>query len=441
MNVAVSLRVSIFLLIGLIVFITSCSQQKAYDRKGRVHIEKNGDTFSIIRDGKPFLIKGVAGFTHLETLEACGGNTIRTWDTTNLQAILDSAHAHNLAVMVGLPLYNSNHIRNYYNDPVQMKILYDRFERVVERSKDHPALLMWCLGNEMNYFYKPEDDFFDAYNTLLTMIHEKDPDHPVTTALLNFGKKSIYNVQEKIPTLDVISFNTYGRLSKLKDDLASFSWYWDGPFILGEWGINGYWESDSTAWGAPIEDTSTKKAEQYKMIYESRMPFENPRYLGAFVFYWGYQHEKTPTWYSLFSDDGAASEAVETLSGIWGGKPFHYHAPKVEYTLLDGKGARQNIILTASTEHQAEVIFKAHSDSVRLRWQILPEDWYKEKEDDSNKNKTAPAALPSLIGKSDGNKISFHAPMQEGPYRIFVWAYDQHGNFATSNTPFYVVEQ
>jgi hypothetical protein len=426
--------------LGIVLILLGCSRSKEYAVKGLVHVERNGKGFTLIRNGKPYLIKGVAGYTHLQELEAAGGNTIRTWDTTNLATILDSAQAHNLSVMVGLPLYNSNHIHGYYRDSVQVKHLIRRFHRLIEKFKTHPAVLMWCLGNELNYFYKPEDDFFRVYNDLLKMIHTNDPDHPVTTALLNFGKKSIYNVNDKAPDLDIISINTYGRLSTLRKDLRDFSWFWDGPFIIGEWGINGYWESDSTAWGTPIEDTSTKKAEQYQLIYQSQMPYDDPRFLGSFVFYWGYQHEKTPTWYSFFSDDGAASEAVEAMHKIWGGKAFEVHAPQLEYMLVDNKGARDNIILKPETTHLAVIYLKEKQDSLRVRWEILTEDWYKEKEDDPNKNKIRPTPLDSVLVEVNGLKAQFRAPVHEGPYRVIAWIYDTHGNFATCSTPFYVMK-
>src|SRR4051812_15790445 len=104
----------IFPFIGLSIL--ACSDRKAYTATGKVHVVREGERFSLIRDQSPFVIKGVAGFTHLKELRDAGGNTIRTWDTTNLQNILDSAQHYNIAVMVGLPLYNSNHVRKYYSD-------------------------------------------------------------------------------------------------------------------------------------------------------------------------------------------------------------------------------------------------------------------------------------------------------------------------------------
>jgi len=44
----------------------------------------------------------------------------------------------------------------------------------------------------------------------------------------------------------------------------------------------------------------------------------------------------------------------------------------------------------------------------------------------------------SLVSIED-NKATFITPTEEGPYRIFAYIYDQNGNFATTNTPFYVL--
>jgi len=435
----ISLKTPFFFVI-VSLGVLACSDPKEYAATGRVHVVREGKRFTLIRNQEPFVIKGVAGYTHLKALHNAGGNTIRTWDTTNLQSILDSAERYHIAVMAGLPLYNSNHVKDYYNDAAAMKALQQKLRAVVDRYKHHPALLMWCLGNELTYFYAPQTGFFTAYNDLVQMIHKQDPDHPVTTALLNFGKKNIYNVRTKIPDLDIISINAYGRLASLRQDLDNFSWYWDGPFIVGEWGINGYWESDSTAWGAPIEDTSTKKAEQYHMIYTTRMPYDNPRYLGALAFYWGYQHEKTLTWFSMFSDDGATSAAVGSLASIWGGQSTQHPAPVLEYMLLDQKGARDNLIFQPNTVHNAEIIMKQPPDGLRLRWEVRPEDWYKEQFDDPSKNKVPPAALDSLLSQTTGLEATFRTPRAEGPYRVYCWIYDAYGNFASANTPFYVVK-
>ena len=41
------------------------------------------------------------------------------------------------------------------------------------------------------------------------------------------------------------------------------------PYFISQYGYNGPWEQHKTSWGAPIEPTSSKKAEQYAKTTQS----------------------------------------------------------------------------------------------------------------------------------------------------------------------------
>lgn len=416
----------------------ACGHPTATDeRNKKVFIREQDGKYTLFREGQPFLIKGAAGFSNLRQLRESGGNTIRTWDTSGLGAILNDAQANGIAVIAGLPMPVSS-LLSYYKDTAKTNAQYNAFRDVVNRYRSHPALLMWSLGNEVDFPYKPRfKPFYRAYNRLLEMIHSDDPDHPVTTALINLNKRCLYNIRWKVPGLDLISLNIFGELSSLRDNLDGFSWFWDGPFLISEWGINGPWESEATAWGAPIENTSTKKAEQYLDMYRRWMPVENPRFLGACVFYWGQKQEVTHTWFNLFDEQGAASATAGVMQYIWTGKWPAVSAPAVKYMLVDGKGARDNILVSPGSEHMAEVLMG--NDSVHIRWEILKEDWYIRNWYEANTRK--PASQDSLLRMTGARSTTFRAPAKEGPYRIFATIYNQNGQFATTNTPFYVVDQ
>lgn len=70
--------------------------------------------------------------------------------------------------------------------------------------------------------------------------------------------------------------------------------------------------------------------------------------------------------------------------------------------------------------------------------EILPEDWYKEN-DTYGKKKLR--NMKELFVEQNTTKVVFRTPLKEGPYRIYVTVYDKNGQFASSNTPFYVVEK
>src|SRR5690606_41215403 len=198
---------------------------------------------------------------------------------------------NNLAVIVGLPIYNSDYT-SFYNDEKKVKKQFNDYKSLVNRYKQHPALLMWCLGNELDFPYKPSyNNFYKAFNNITDMIHTDDPDHPVMTTVLNFNKKYILNLQLRCD-IDLISFNIFSRIDFLKDELKDASLFWKGPFMLAEWGVNGPWQgTPQTAWGAFIENTSTKNAEHYLERYQKHMPIDDGRFLGSFVFYWGQKQE------------------------------------------------------------------------------------------------------------------------------------------------------
>jgi len=406
----------------------------------KVFVLRNGDRFTLYRNGQPFFIKGAAGTGNLARLREVGGNTLRTWDTTNLRHLLDEAQEKGIAVIAGLALPFS-FTPSFYEDEQQLSTQLEAYRAIVKQYRSHPALLMWGLGNEVDFPYSYRfRHFYKAYNRLLKMIHDEDPDHPVTTSIINADQRNILNIKLKVPDLDMITINIFGQLSQLSRDLRHLSWFWKGPFLVTEWGTNGPWEEETTAWGAPIENTSTKKAEQY-LERAAQLPVNDPRFLGACCFFWGQKQEFTHTWYSLFSEDGRASEVVNAMQYIWTGRQAPHHAPAVKYMLVNGKGAADNILLKPDSMYTAELLMEhtGASDSVTLVWELLDEDWFRKNPREPNFKK--PANFDSLLMPYPTNKVRFRTPPAEGPYRIFVTVYDKKGYFSTANTPFYVLEK
>lgn len=424
-------------IIFIIFFLSACSDNSPRGNKHKVFIQKKDGKYTLYRLGKPYIIKGAAGFNNLEALSASGGNTIRIWDTTNVDAILKEANKNHLSVIIGLPMPDSKYIA-FYNDTSRVAKQHKLFKTFVNKYKHNPAVLMWCVGNELAFPYKPTfGSFYTEFNNIVQMIHHDDPDHPVTTTVVNFQQKDIINISLRTD-IDLISFNVFGRLKYLRDDLRNFSWFWRGPYMITEWGIDGPWEGTAqTAWGAYIETNSTNKAEQYRERYKRQMPVEDPRFLGSFIFYWGQKQETTPTWFSLFDNSGAKSEVVDAARYIWTGTPPANQAPQIKHMLVDGNGAIANLMYKPGDKANAEVfMLKPDPNITSVQWQIFKEDWY-HKNNLNSTQKTLP--LSGMIFDINGLKATFVTPEKPGPYRLFATIYDKFGNIATCNTPFYVI--
>jgi hypothetical protein len=409
------------------------------DKNRKVYVGRIGNRYTLYRNGRPFYVRGASGYTYLKELRAAGGNTIRTYDTLQLSAILDEAGRNNIAVIVGLPVPASAYLEDVYKKKEKVSEMYMAVRNTVRRYRDHPAVLMWCLGNEPGITWRPGNDaFYNAYNSMLNMIHDEDPDHPVTTTMPNYNIAQVLMIKYRIPGLDLISFNTFGKLKQIRAQLKRYASLWNGPFLIMEWGAYGPWESDLTAWNAPLESTSTKKAAHYREMYEKQMPLEHPGFLGSMVFFWGQKQEITPTWFSMFSESGAAMESVHVLKQLWRRTKPDNNVPRLKYMLVDGKGAADNLMFRPGNMQAAEVFMEKDNKAkiTSIQWQIMKEDWY----EDLRKKSIITRFLDTLTDANNGKRLLFTAPLKEGPYRIYVRVADDLGNIATANTPFYVIK-
>ena len=424
-----------FLICG-VWLISACDQNTSDSPEAAtVFVKKEDGRFQLYRNKLPFIIKGAAGHTNLDKLKDIGGNTIRTYDTLGLQTVLDDAAAHDIAVMVGIPLPESEYSRYTYDKPEVANKQFSDIRRLVNKYKDHPALLMWCVGNELDFSPNIKHlPFYREYNKIVDMIHQDDPNHPVTTAMNNFYPKNLVCIS-LFTDIDILSTNYFKSLDEMAGDLKLVSFFWNGPFIVSEWGIDGPWRAKRNAWGARIEETSEKKAERYQKVY-SFMPVDDGGFLGSLAFYWGSKQETTHTWFSMFDAEGRQSDAVGAMEKNWTGKNSQPSGPDLDYMLLNNKGAMENIILKPGVAAEATLNISDPDSTAYTVWEIYPEDWFFPNNEKNNK-KLKP--VRNVFLTTGYKKASFKAPAIEGPYRIFATVYNKSGSFATCNTPFYVV--
>ena len=427
-------------LVSVVLFITR--KEHTYDPAAKVHISKTGDRYQLIKNGKAYTIKGASGSAaYLKDLRAAGGNTIRYYDTLNFKSKLDSAHKYGISVIADIPIpaYRKDH--NPYETAFKRTLYKKEVTSFVSRYKDHPALLMWVLGNEINYpITNSGQGFTSYYNELVAAVKNIDPDHPVTTAIRQSGRHLIVKLWYTTD-LDLIAINTFGGVKELEKDFKRIRFLWNGPYMISEWNDEGPWTEISTKWGAPIEPTSSKKAERLTQVHREYIAPLHDRCLGSLIFYWGFKHEQTHTWFSLFDEEGEKTPSVYAMENIFKDKKeLVTQGPELEFMMLNRYGPQESLILTQGQINTADVFFKAPDcDHIRIDWEILPEVW--NRSNNANNKELKPSPLNHIILEKKDNLIRFLTPEQEGPYRIFCYIKDQKGNTATANFPFYVINQ
>jgi hypothetical protein len=412
-----------------------------------VELRQNEDGgWTLYRGGEPYYIRGVGGQQYLDRAVEYGANSIRTWGAGEAIGVLDEAHEKGLSVVFGL--WAGQERQGFdYNDGRAVEAQLARFREVVRTYKDHPAILMWGLGNENDLFYS---DFkvWDALGDIAEMIQEEDPHHPVMHVTAGLDVAEVQLIKERAPAIDVYGINTYGELVGGTQRLRSYGYAgqdvgtnlrragWDGPYVIAEWGPDGHWEVPKTAWGVPIEQTSREKAQMYRLRYERGIAADSSHCIGSYVFLWGQKQETTPTWYGIFTPGGYETEVSDVLQHMWTGEWPENRAPSLMALTANGEDAFADVYV----EPREVVTFEAdvtdpEGETIRYEWELLPESTDIRAGGDAE---TRPDAVDlNVVDREDGT-IRVRVPRKEGPYRMFVYAYDGHGNVATANIPFYI---
>lgn len=398
-----------------------------------VTLKQEDGRYQIYRGDQAYFIRGAGGTRNIPLLAASGGNSLRTWSTDDADRILDEAHEHGLTVMLGLRLGHERHGFDY-NDEAAVARQKEAVREQVLKYKDHPALLVWGLGNEVDLLYTNTKVWY-AIEDIAQMVRELDPHHLITTVTAGIDAEKARLIMERVPSIDYLSINIYGGLETLPQTLKDIGW--TGAYAVTEWGPTGHWQIARTDWDVPIEQTSTEKATAYRDRYTAGVLGAPQQSLGSYAFLWGQKQETTPTWYGMFLESGEATEVVDSMQFLWTGEWPETRAPSIRSFIIDGKRAEESIYLDAGETYIAQLdAFHPHSEAFTVRWEFLPESTDIRAGGDPE---TRPTAVDGLIISDDGKgRLEFKAPTEGGPYRLFAYVTNHFNKAATANVPFFV---
>lgn len=396
----------------------------------KVELVRNGERWDLRRDGKQFFVKGAGGTNRLDQLAAAGANSVRTWGADDLEPLLDEANKHGLTVTVGIWLRHEGDKGFSYDKPAMLKEQLELVRKAVLRYKDHPAVLMWGIGNEMEGYEDGGNPvIWKHVNEAARLAKSLDPNHPVMTVIVELGGKRIQSINQFCPDVDIVGINTYAGASSIATRYAGLEP--TKPYIITEFGPPGFWEVGKTPWGAPLEPSSPQKAESYRSAYLGSV-YERPMCLGSYAFLWGNKQESTATWFGMFLADGTKVNAVDTMTELWTGKPSASPCPVIKELKPEGS--------TQLKSKQSLKIRLAATDPARsplkVRWVVQPEQT---KTLSAGREEQLLPEIQSVIVHGDDQGCEIIAPKTAGGYRVFAYVHNAAGA-SVANVPFHVAD-
>ncbi|HEY4198121.1 MAG TPA: glycosyltransferase [Mucilaginibacter sp.] len=401
-------------------------------------------SFTLLADGKPFYIKGIAynpgqgwrdghypltikqlrkDFT---AIKQTGCNTIRRYRPSIYDRnILKVAQEDDLKVLYG---FWFDPQVDYYKDSVQVDKYIQLVEEKVAQYKTSPVIISWCIGDQTssglaNYYVQPylgivQNAYWEMIGRMAQSIHRLDPLRPVMTTLEHSRRlpAELLAYRQAAPSVDVIGINSFyqQQLSALPALMHAFDS--TRPYLVAGFGPQGYWDSRYTGnVQLPKEENDLQKAGNYASGWNNDILSNKGNNIGGVAFCWRDRFEGSATWFGITDYKGRRKAAYYALQQVWAGKTKTV-APVVPRLFLVGPGfplgAGQYYAFTAVYD---DTVFK------NPEWHLYREDCVNE--------------LNGILPSGKSNKAWISIPSDNGKYRLYVYLEDKQGNVVSASIP------
>lgn len=400
-----------------------------------VELKQTASGWQLLRDAKPYYVNGAGGDWHeaadggasmMQKLAEAGGNSIRTWGVgPETGDLLDQAHELGLTVTLGLWLGHERHGFDY-NDMDEVAEQFDKVRAAVVKYKDHPALLAWGVGNEMEGYEEGDNPaIWSHVEACAALIGRLDPNHPTMTVIAEIGGRKVEAIHKLCPSIDIVGINSYAGAASLPNRYTKAGG--TKPYLVTEYGPAGAWETSKTSFGAPPEPSSTEKAPIYASVYKA-LKADTAHCLGGYAFLWGAKVEATTTWFGMFLPDGSKLAAVDVMTRAWSGKSPADLCPNIASMSIEGSyekkpGAKVKIALEVKDPE---------GETLSVQWRLMRDSvTYLTGGDKVD----APPSFPDHITSSGLSGCTLTLPEEPGVYRVYAIVKDPAGNAAVANLP------
>ncbi|MDD5491970.1 MAG: glycoside hydrolase family 2 TIM barrel-domain containing protein [bacterium] len=326
-------------------------------------------------DGKPFTVKGVNyGYTPVGSgystydwtihpefykadfalIRAMGANTVRFHSMPTDTKLLDAAYEYGLFVIITCTVdWNKDFNVQANRD----KVLSD-LTTTVNKWKDHPAILMWLIGNEINFHTTSLTAWYSLLNDCAVKVHELEGmnHHPVTSAEANIDMLgSVVNRSDDahVPDVDVWAAQVYrGATTGFDSMFEEYAAKSTKPLILTEFGCDAY----NTATNAEDENSQAETIKNELNIIETHLSALNAaeECVGGCIFQWADDWSKNQ-W-------GAVNSTHDTV-GTWNNDAYY----DFESTAKNNMNEEWWGLCSISAGTDAKTLRKAYTE-VQAKW-------------------------------------------------------------------------
>jgi cellulose synthase/poly-beta-1,6-N-acetylglucosamine synthase-like glycosyltransferase len=419
------------------------SQEQGGKKKRAPAVNLTGEagSFSLMTDGKPFYIKGVAynpqhswedGNEPLtrrqlekdfKAIREMGANTIRRYHPSVYDRnIFSVAEEQKLKVLYG---FWFDPAVDYARDTATVAKYLAMVEENVEQYNGHPPLLAWSIGNESSgllkkHFQQPylgivRNAYMAMLEKMAQRIRQLDPLHPVMTALEHSWQLpgDVYAHHLRVPSVDVIGVNSYyeSQISQLDTIFRQFDP--NRPYVVSEFGPKGYWNPELTQYdenGLLAEDRDADKAALYAKEWRRFIEKNKGRNIGGIAFSWKDRMEGTATWFGITDNKGRKKPVYHYLKKLWNKEGSSAIAPDL---FIVGPNYR----LKPGGEYEFTAVMEDGAYQ-HFEWFLHEEGSFAQKN-----------SLINVAGRKAAVKIRAAGKV----YRLYVSAADDKGNVITAN--------
>jgi hypothetical protein len=159
---------------------------------------------------------------------------------------------------------------------------------------------------------------FPELNELAKIVKAIDPNHPTDVVIAGGEPEKIEAFNEHVPR------RRPARGELVRGGHRERPRHAEGqrvrrPYLVTEWGPRGHWQSPKTEWGAPLEQTSTQKAESFRMGYEAAIASQPEHVPGVVRLPLGAEAGEDGDVVRHDPAHGETTQTLDTMTEMWTG--------------------------------------------------------------------------------------------------------------------------